>query len=53
MFKPYKKSRTFQNENIEQFCVVLVDYSYKHRCRVKYSDNQFADGRNHFNGIEF
>jgi transposase len=30
----------------------LVDYGYKHHYRVKHSDNQFADGRNHINGIE-
>ena len=30
----------------------LVDYGYKQHYRVKHSDNQFADGRNHINGIE-
>ena len=30
----------------------LVDYGYKQHYRVKPSDNQFADGRNHINGIE-
>ena len=30
----------------------LVDYGYKEHYRVKHSANQFADGRNHINGIE-
>jgi len=30
----------------------LVDYGYKQHYRVKHSANQFADGRNHINGIE-
>jgi transposase len=30
----------------------LVDYGYKQHYRVKHSNNQFADGRNHINGIE-
>ena len=30
----------------------LVDYGYKQHYRVQHSDNQFADGRNHINGIE-
>ena len=30
----------------------LVDCSYKQHYRVKHSDNQFTDGRNHINGIE-
>ena len=30
----------------------LVDYGYKQHFRVKHSANQFADGRNHINGIE-
>ena len=30
----------------------LVDYGYKQHYRVKHSSNQFADGRNHINGIE-
>ena len=29
----------------------LVDYGYKQHYRVKHSANQFADGRNHINGI--
>ena len=29
----------------------LVDYGYKQHYRVKHSDNQFVDGRNHINGI--
>jgi len=30
----------------------LVDYGYKQHYRIKHSDNQFAEGRNHINGIE-
>jgi len=30
----------------------LVDYGYKQHYRVKHSDNEFAKGRNHINGIE-
>jgi len=30
----------------------LVDFGFKQHYRVKHSDNQFADGRNHINGIE-
>ena len=30
----------------------LVDYGYKHHYRIKHSDNQFADSRNHINAIE-
>jgi transposase len=30
----------------------LVDYGYKQHYRVRHSANQFADGRNHINGIE-
>ena len=30
----------------------LVDYGYKEHYRVKHSANQFADGKNHINGIE-
>jgi transposase len=30
----------------------LVDYGYKQHYRVKHSVNQFADGKNHINGIE-
>ena len=30
----------------------LVDYGYKQHYRVKHSDNQFAEDRNHINGIE-
>ena len=30
----------------------LVDYGYKQHYRVKHSDNEFANGRNHINGIE-
>ena len=30
----------------------LVDYGYKQHYRVKHSDNEFATGRNHINGIE-
>ena len=30
----------------------LVDYGYKEHYRIKHSANQFADGRNHINGIE-
>lgn len=30
----------------------LVNYGYKQHFRVKHSDNEFANGRNHINGIE-
>ena len=30
----------------------LVDYGYKQHYRMKHSNNQFADGRSHINGIE-
>jgi transposase len=30
----------------------LADLGYKKHYRVKHSDNQFADGKNHINGIE-
>jgi transposase len=30
----------------------LVNYGYKKHYRVKHSDNEFADGTNHINGIE-
>jgi transposase len=30
----------------------LVDYGYKEHFRVKHSKNEFADGKNHINGIE-
>ena len=30
----------------------LVDYGYKQHYRVKHSANEFANGRNHINGIE-
>jgi len=30
----------------------LVDYGYKQYYRIKHSENQFADGKNHINGIE-
>ena len=30
----------------------LVDYGAKAHCRVKHSKNEFANGRNHINGIE-
>lgn len=30
----------------------LVSYGYKRHYRVKHSENEFADGRNHINGIE-
>jgi transposase len=30
----------------------LVDYGYKQHYRVKHSENEFADGQNHINGIE-
>ena len=30
----------------------LVDYGYKEHYRIKHSANQFADYRNHINGIE-
>jgi len=30
----------------------LADYGYKRHYRVKHSDNEFAKGHNHINGIE-
>ena len=30
----------------------LVNYGYKRHFRVKYSQNEFANGVNHINGIE-
>ena len=30
----------------------LVDYGYKRHYRVKHSQNEFANGHNHINGIE-
>ena len=30
----------------------LVNYGYKKHFRVKHGENEFADGRNHINGIE-
>jgi transposase len=30
----------------------LADYGYKKHFRIKHSDNEFAKGHNHINGIE-
>ena len=30
----------------------LANYGYKRHYRIKHGENQFADGRNHINGIE-
>ena len=30
----------------------LADYGYKRHYRIKHSENEFAKGHNHINGIE-